>query len=128
MAGGSNKPSLEIPNPIEMALEMTGPGAAPPGVAEALLRAQERLIRAQMASERVGLLLKILTGLAGLAAADWALVRAPATSPRFSSALAQAASARGRDGASRTASAKAESEAGRSAATSSMRARAIMQG
>ena len=64
------------PDPIEIAMDAAASGAAPDGVAAALLADQRRLIQAdlihrgwQIASERAGFALKLLTGAAGLVAA-----------------------------------------------------------
>ncbi len=61
--------SLKTPDPVEMAQEMAGDDPAAASAARDLLVSQNRLVRMQMASERVGLILKLLTGAAGLAAA-----------------------------------------------------------
>ena len=57
------------PDPIEIAMEAEAAGVAPTGQASLLLADQRRLIGWQIASERAGFALKVLTGLAGLAAA-----------------------------------------------------------
>ena len=57
------------PDPIEIAMEAEASGALPAGVAHRVLVRQEQLIGWQVASERAGFALKVLTGLAGLAAA-----------------------------------------------------------
>ena len=65
------------PDPIEIAMEAEAEGRAPSGVATQvlieqlqLIRTQTRLGRWQIASERAGFALKVLTGAAGLAAAS----------------------------------------------------------
>ncbi|WP_411288926.1 hypothetical protein, partial [Phenylobacterium sp.] len=64
------------PDPIEIAMEAEASGHAPRGVAHDLLSDQRRLIQAdlkhrgwQIASERAGVALKVLTGLVAVAAA-----------------------------------------------------------
>lgn len=57
------------PDPIEIAMEAEATGAAPSGVAREVLTKQSALIGWQIASERAGFALKVLTGAAGLAAA-----------------------------------------------------------
>jgi tetratricopeptide (TPR) repeat protein len=57
------------PDPIEIAMEAEAAGAPPAGVAHAVLVRQEQLIGWQVASERAGVALKLLTGLAGLVVA-----------------------------------------------------------
>jgi tetratricopeptide (TPR) repeat protein len=64
------------PDPIEIAMEAEASGRAPAGQASALLADQRRLIAAdlmhrrwQIASERAGFGLRVLTGIAGLAVA-----------------------------------------------------------
>src|SRR4051812_28880165 len=55
------------PDPIEIAMEAEASGRAPSGVAVGLLQDQRRLVRWQIAGERAGFALKLLTGAAGLA-------------------------------------------------------------
>ncbi|MDO8912278.1 MAG: hypothetical protein Q8N10_03210 [Phenylobacterium sp.] len=57
------------PDPIEIAMEAEAEGRSPEGIAYRVLEKQERLIGWQIASERAGFALRVLTGLAGLAAA-----------------------------------------------------------
>ena len=57
------------PDPIEIAMEAEASGEAPRGVAHRVLAQQERLIGWQIASERAGFALKVLTGAAGVAVA-----------------------------------------------------------
>jgi hypothetical protein len=66
-ARGGDAPTT--PDPIEIAMEAEASGVAPSGVAARVLEKQERLIGWQIASERAGFGLKVLAGLAGLAAA-----------------------------------------------------------
>ena len=63
------EPAPTTPDPIEIAMEAEAEGRSPEGVAYRVLEKQERLIGWQIASERAGFALKVLTGLAGLAAA-----------------------------------------------------------
>ena len=60
-------PAPTTPDPIEIAMEAEAQDTAPDSPARTLLLNQNRLVIAQIASERTGLLLKRLTGLAGLA-------------------------------------------------------------
>jgi tetratricopeptide (TPR) repeat protein len=69
-------PAPTTPDPIEIAMEAEAAGVPPTGVAGALLADQRLLIAAdlkhrswQIASERAGFALKVLTGLAGLTGA-----------------------------------------------------------
>ena len=57
------------PDPIEIAMEAEASGVAPEGIAHEVLRKQSALIGWQIASERAGFALKVLTALAGLAVA-----------------------------------------------------------
>src|SRR5437868_5434781 len=57
------------PDPVEIAMEAEASGQAPIGVARALLEDQRRLIHWQIASERSGFVLKLLTSAAGVALA-----------------------------------------------------------
>ena len=57
------------PDPIEIAMEAEASGEAPRGVAHRVLAKQEQLIGWQIASERAGFALKVLTGVAGVAVA-----------------------------------------------------------
>ncbi len=57
------------PDPIEIAMEAEAAGAPPSGIAAEVLAKQSRLIGWQIASERAGFGLKLLTGAAGLATA-----------------------------------------------------------
>lgn len=59
----------DSPNPIEIAMVALNDGAPEDGPAGVLLRRHARLIDAQIASERMGFALKLLTGLLGLAIA-----------------------------------------------------------
>ncbi|WP_125469906.1 hypothetical protein [Caulobacter vibrioides] len=61
-------PAPTTPDPIEIAMEAKASGRDPVGSAEQLLLSQNRLIGWQIASERAGFALKVLTGLAGLIA------------------------------------------------------------
>ena len=63
----SRKP--DSPNPVEIAMAALNDGAPEDGPAGVLLRRHARLIDAQIASERMGFVLKLLTGLLGLAIA-----------------------------------------------------------
>ncbi|WP_397418736.1 hypothetical protein [Phenylobacterium sp.] len=63
------EPAPTTPDPIEIAMEAAASGAVPEGVAHEVLRKQSALIGWQIASERAGFALKVLTGAAGLAAA-----------------------------------------------------------
>ncbi len=57
------------PDPVEMAMEAEASGEAPDGIAHRVLERQERLLRWEAADKRAGLVLKVLTGAAGLAVA-----------------------------------------------------------
>jgi hypothetical protein len=57
------------PDPIEMAMEAEAAGHAPRGIAVEFLIEQKRLTRWQVANERAAFTLRVLTGLAGIAAA-----------------------------------------------------------
>ena len=59
----------DSPNPVEIAMAALNDGASEDGPAGLLLRRHTHLIDAQIASERMGLALKLLTGLLGLAVA-----------------------------------------------------------
>ena len=59
-------PAPTTRDPVDVALEAEAAGAAPLGVARRLLVNQNRLIKTQILSERAGLALKVLTGLAGM--------------------------------------------------------------
>ena len=59
----------DSPNPVEIAMVELNDGAPEDGPAGVLLRRHARLIDAQIASERMGFVLKLLTGLLGLAIA-----------------------------------------------------------
>ena len=59
----------DSPNPVEIAMAALNDGAPEDGPAGVLLRRHARLIDAQIASERMGFVLKLLTGLLGLAIA-----------------------------------------------------------
>lgn len=63
------EPAPTTPDPIEMAMEAEAKGVAPEGVAHEVLSKQSALIGWQIASERAGFALKVLTGAAGLTAA-----------------------------------------------------------
>ena len=63
----SRKP--DSPNPVEIAMAALNDGAPEDGPAGVLLRRHTHLIDAQIASERMGFALKLLTGLLGLAIA-----------------------------------------------------------
>ena len=63
------EPAPTTPDPIEIAMEAEALGEAPRGVAHRVLAKQEQLIGWQIASERAGFALKLLTGAAGLAVA-----------------------------------------------------------
>ncbi|CAN0001958.1 unnamed protein product, partial [Phaeothamnion confervicola] len=65
----ARRPAPTTPDPIEIAMQAEADGAAPSGVAARVLEKQERLIGWQIAKERAGFGLRILAGLAGLAAA-----------------------------------------------------------
>ena len=62
----TDEPLPDSADPIDIAMDQTH---ADPGPARRLLIDQGRLVRTQIASERAGLVLKVLTGLAGLVAA-----------------------------------------------------------
>ena len=61
--------SPTTPDPIEIAMEAEAIGRPAAGPAHDLLVEHGRLTRLQIANERVGLGLKLLTGAAGVAAA-----------------------------------------------------------
>ncbi|MEI7931748.1 MAG: tetratricopeptide repeat protein [Alphaproteobacteria bacterium] len=61
----ATEPSPTTPDPIEIAMEALASGRAPTGVAEEVLRKQSHLLGWQIASERVGYALKVLTMVAG---------------------------------------------------------------
>nr|QQZ49170.1 hypothetical protein JKL49_18805 [Phenylobacterium glaciei] len=70
------EPAPTTPDPIEIAMEAEAAGVAPRGIAHELLANQNRLVQAdlthrvwQIASERAGFALKVLTGVAGVAVA-----------------------------------------------------------
>lgn len=63
------KPAPTTSDPIEIAMEAEAEGVAPEGVAHEVLRKQSALIGWQIASERAGFTLKVLTGAAGVAVA-----------------------------------------------------------
>ena len=63
------EPAPTTPDPIEIAMEAEAEGRSPEGVAYRVLEKQERLIGWQIASERAGFALRVLTGVAGVAAA-----------------------------------------------------------
>ena len=63
------EPAPTTPDPIEIAMEAEASGAAPLGVAHEVLRKQSVLIGWQIAGERAGFALKVLTAMAGLVAA-----------------------------------------------------------
>lgn len=63
------EPAPTTPDPVEIAMEAEAAGAVPGGIARELLANQNRLVGWQIASERAGFALKVLTGLVGLAAA-----------------------------------------------------------
>ena len=63
------EPAPTTPDPIEIAMEAEVGDTSPDSPARTLLLNQNRLVIVQIASERTGLLLKRLTGLAGLALA-----------------------------------------------------------
>ncbi|HYE41906.1 MAG TPA: hypothetical protein VEA15_00805, partial [Caulobacteraceae bacterium] len=63
------EPAPTTNDPIDMAMEAEAAGAAPLGVSRRLLVNQNRLIKTQILSERAGLALKVLTGLAGMVVA-----------------------------------------------------------
>ncbi len=56
-------------DPVELAMEAEAAGSPPSGEAALLIRDQRRLVGWQIASERAGFALKVLTGAAGAAAA-----------------------------------------------------------
>ena len=62
-------PAPTTSDPIEIAMDAEAEGVAPEGVAHEVLRKQSALIGWQIASERAGFALKVLTGIAGLVAA-----------------------------------------------------------
>lgn len=62
-------PTPTTPDPIEIAMEAEAKNTSPDSPARRLLIKQEVLVGWQIASERAGFALKLLTGLAGLAAA-----------------------------------------------------------
>ena len=57
------------PDAIEIAMDLAATGQAPSAAARAILERQAQLIGWQIASERAGFALKVLTGLAGVAVA-----------------------------------------------------------
>ena len=59
-------PAPTTPDPIEIAMEAEAGDAAPDSPARRLLIDQGRLVRWQIASERAGVALRMLTGLVGL--------------------------------------------------------------
>ena len=63
------EPAPTTPDPIEIAMEAEASDTSPDSPARTLLVNQNRLVVWQIASERAGVALKVLTGLAGLAAA-----------------------------------------------------------
>ena len=70
------EPAPTTPDPIEMAMEAEASGEVPEGVAHEVLRKQSTLLSRQstltgwqIASERAGFALKVLTGVAGVAVA-----------------------------------------------------------
>ncbi len=70
------EPAPTTPDPIEIAMEAEARDNSPGSPARTLLVNQNRLVRWQIASERAGVALKVLTGLAGLAVVGglaWAL-------------------------------------------------------
>lgn len=70
------RPALTTVDPIELALDAEARGAPADGPAQRVLRKHEKLIDWQIAGQRAGFALKVLTGLAGLAAAfvvGWAV-------------------------------------------------------
>ena len=70
------EPAPTTPDPIEIAMEAEASGVAPAGIAHEFLANQNRLVSWQIASERAGFALKVLTGLAGLAVVaglSWAM-------------------------------------------------------
>ncbi|WP_411288375.1 hypothetical protein [Phenylobacterium sp.] len=64
-----NAPAPTTPDPIEMAMEAEAADARADSPARRVLIKHEKLIDWQIASERAGVALKVLTGLVGLAAA-----------------------------------------------------------
>lgn len=62
------EPLPDSPDPIEIAMDLEHGDPAPDSPARRLLIDQGRLVRSQIMSERMGALLKVLTGLAGLLA------------------------------------------------------------
>ncbi len=63
------EPAPTTPDPIEIAMEAEASGEAPAGIAHEVLLRQAQLLRWQVAGERAGVALKLLTALAGLVAA-----------------------------------------------------------
>ena len=63
------EPAPTTPDPIEIAMEAEASGEAPEGVARRVLLKQEALIGWQIASERAGVVVRLLTAAAGLAVA-----------------------------------------------------------
>jgi tetratricopeptide (TPR) repeat protein len=64
--GAAQAPLPDTPNPIEIAMREVNAGAPADSPAAAVLRKHARLIDAQIASERMGFTLKVLTAVAGL--------------------------------------------------------------
>jgi hypothetical protein len=67
--GQGREPAPTTPDPIEIAMEAEAHDRSPDSPARRLLVKQERLVGWQIASERAGFALKMLTGLVGLALA-----------------------------------------------------------
>jgi tetratricopeptide (TPR) repeat protein len=63
------EPLPDSPDPVEIAMDLERHDPAPDSPARRLLINQNRLVTTQIASERLGAGLKLLTGLAGIAAA-----------------------------------------------------------
>ena len=62
-------PAPTTPDPIEIAMEAEASGMVPVGFAQEVLRRQSMLIGWQIANERIGFVLRAMTGLVGLLAA-----------------------------------------------------------
>ena len=63
------EPAPTSPDPIEIAMEAEASGEAPTGFAHEVLRRQSALIGWQIANERMGFVLRVMTWLAGLTVA-----------------------------------------------------------
>ncbi|GAA4862977.1 hypothetical protein [Luteimonas vadosa] len=64
--GAAQGPQPDTPDPVEIAMREVNAGAPEDSLAAAVLRRHARLIDAQIAGERMGLALKVLTAAVGL--------------------------------------------------------------